>query len=80
MEMISGRAGVAMISAQIEVKAKIVNENNPGSLDISSLQTHQIGASKVLFIIHLENPVSFMSGKQMRGILDGAFTTNWRQT
>ena len=76
-DLVAGKADVAMISAPLQVEADLTNAKAPGSLDISGLQEHNVGASKISFLIHPSNSGLQLTAAQIKDILTGK-VTNWK--
>ncbi|HOG50179.1 MAG TPA: substrate-binding domain-containing protein [Lentisphaeria bacterium] len=76
MDLVAGKADMAMIAAPIEAEAKIINTKAPGTLDVSTLRVKQVGAAKVQLIVHPANPVK-LTAAQAKDIISGKIT-NWK--
>src|ERR1700736_2301723 len=49
VDLVAGKAQIAMISAPLEDEVNALNKKTPGSVDIARLKAHQIGESRVAF-------------------------------
>jgi phosphate transport system substrate-binding protein len=76
VDLVAGRAQIAMISAPLAEVARKVNEKTPGAVDIACLQAHQIGESRVAFAVHPTNRVRTLTNQQLADIFTGK-TGNW---
>ncbi len=74
LALAEGRAQIAAISAPLADVVKQLNTKKPGSVDGRSLQQHDIGSTKVAFVIHPSNPVKDLSFEQITDILAGRIT------
>ena len=77
-DLVSGRSNVAMISAPLDVTVAKINKKKPGSLDGKDLRAHQIGETRVAFVVHPGNPVKSLSLGQVSAILKGEIK-NWSE-
>ncbi len=75
-DLVSGRSTLAMISAPLDVTVAGINSKTPGRLDGVDLRGHQIGETRVSFVVHPANPVTSLTLEQVAGILTGQ-VTNW---
>jgi phosphate transport system substrate-binding protein len=76
-DLVAGKADVAIISAPIKVEEELTNRKSPGSLDVSGLQEHPIGAKSINFILNPKNPVKTLSEDQLKAIFTGKITS-WK--
>ena len=74
LALAQGRAEVAAISAPLADVVQRLNTKKPGSVDGRSLQQHDIGSTKVAFVIHPSNPVKDLTFEQIADILAGRIT------
>ncbi len=77
-DLVAGRADVAMIAAGLETEAKIINEANPGSLNVEALRVFPVGTSTLRFIVNPANPVKTLTEDQLRDVLSGKIA-NWKE-
>ena len=74
LALAEGRSEIAAVSAPlIDVVAR-VNAQEPGSIDGRKLVQHDIGSTRVAFVVHPSNPVKDLSFEQMTDILAGRIT------
>lgn len=73
-----GRADIAAVSAPLVDVVTKVNTQSPGSVDGRRLLQHDIGSTRVAFIVHPSNPVKDLSFEQVTDILAGRITF-WNQ-
>lgn len=76
-DLAEGKADVGMISSPLEGTVAKVNMKTPGAVDATGWKTHQIGSTKVAFVVHPSNPVGELTLEQVRKILSGT-TTDWK--
>ncbi len=74
LALAEGRAQIAAISAPLADVVQRLNTKKPGSVDGRSLQQHDIGSTKVAFVIHPSNPVKELTFEQITDILAGRIT------
>ncbi|MDJ0946590.1 MAG: substrate-binding domain-containing protein [Kiloniellales bacterium] len=74
LALMQGRAQIAAISAPLADVVQRLNSKRPGSVDGRSLQQHDIGSTKVAFVVHPSNPVKDLSFEQIADILAGRIT------
>jgi phosphate transport system substrate-binding protein len=77
MDLVAGKAQIAMISAPLEDEAKKLNRKTPGAVDVARLKTHQIGESRVAFVVHPGNTVKSLTNAQLADIFAGKIK-NWK--
>lgn len=75
-DLLSGKADMAMISAPIEAEAAIANAKAPGSLDITGLKVHPVGAATINIVVHPSNTAA-LTQDNIRGIFTGEIT-DWK--
>ena len=73
-DLAAGKADMAMISASLEAEVTASNAKTPGSLDPAKLVGHQIGETRVAFVVHPSNPITALTLAQVTGILSGKIT------
>jgi phosphate transport system substrate-binding protein len=78
VDLVEGKAQIAMISAPLEDEVKKLNEKTPGSVDIGRLKAHQIGESRVAFAVHSSNTVKSLTNAQLADIFAGKIK-NWNE-
>ena len=78
LDLVQGRAVVAMISAPLEDLAKKINLKQPGAVDLTNLKTIPLGTSKFVLIVNTNNPVRRLTDQQAIGILTGKITS-WKE-
>ena len=71
-DLVAGRADVAMLSSPL---ADVAKKNN---VDAAGLKEFKIGESKVLFIVHPENPVKSLTIAQLKDVFAGK-VANWKE-
>jgi phosphate transport system substrate-binding protein len=76
-DLMAGKAQVAMISAPLELEVAKINAKQPGAIDLSRLRAHVVGAARVAFAVHPDNPVRRLSPDQLTDVLVGKIE-NWR--
>ncbi len=76
-DLAAGKAAMAMISAPLDLEAKLTNAKAPGSLDITGMVAHEIGSSEIFFVVNPRNPAKALTEDQVRGILTGKIA-NWK--
>jgi phosphate transport system substrate-binding protein len=77
-DLVAGKADMAMISAPLESEVAATNAKTPGSLDPTKLVAHQIGQTRVAFVVNPSNPVKSLTIAQIAGILSGK-TVKWSE-
>jgi len=77
VDLMAGRAQIAMISAPLEEEARKINAKEPGAIDPSRLKTHLVGETRVAFAVHPTNKVRVLSNAQVADILSGKIK-NWK--
>jgi phosphate transport system substrate-binding protein len=77
-DLMAGKAQVAMISAPLELEIAKINAKQPGAIDLDRLRAHVVGAARVAFAVHPDNPVRRLSPDQLTDVLIGK-TQNWRE-
>lgn len=78
VDLIEGKAQIAMISAPLEDEVKKLNEKTPGSVDGARLKAHQIGESRVAFAVHPSNTVKSLTNAQLADVFTGKIK-NWKE-
>lgn len=78
VDLIGGKAQIAMISAPLDEEVKKLNEKQPGSVDAAKLKTHQIGEARVAFAVHPSNAVKSLTDAQLADVLAGK-VTSWKE-
>ena len=73
-----GRAEIAAVSAPLVDVVTKLNTQSPGSIDGRRLLQHDIGSTRVAFVVHPSNPVKDLSFAQVTDILAGRITF-WNQ-
>src|SRR5437879_5054286 len=76
VDLIAGRAQIAMISAPLAEVARKVNEKTPSTIDTTRLKAYQIGESRVAFAVHPTNRVRTLTNQQLADIFSGKLR-NW---
>jgi phosphate transport system substrate-binding protein len=71
VDLIEGKAQIAMISAPLEEEVRKLNEKTPGSVDLARLKAHQIGESRVAFAVHPSNAVRSLTNAQLADVFAG---------
>ncbi|MEQ9152862.1 MAG: substrate-binding domain-containing protein [Parvibaculum sp.] len=76
-DLADGKADVGMVSSPLaDVVAKL-NKKTPGAVDATGWKAHQIGTTKVAFVVNPGNPVGELTLEQVGQILSGAIT-DWK--
>lgn len=78
VDLVGGKAGMAMISAPIADEASKINEKTPGAIDLAKLHTYEIGAAQIAFVVHPSNGVKSLTLAQIADILSGR-TKKWSE-
>jgi phosphate transport system substrate-binding protein len=78
VDLVAGKAQIAMISAPLEDEVGALNKMTPGSIDISRLEAHQIGESRVAFAVHPSNSVRSLTNNQLADVFAGKIK-NWKE-
>jgi phosphate transport system substrate-binding protein len=78
VDLIDGKAQIAMISAPLEDEVKKLNEKTPGAVDGTRLKAHQIGESRVAFAVHPSNAVKSLTNAQLTDVFVGKIK-NWKE-
>lgn len=76
--MSEGRSDIAAVSAPLVDVVTKVNTQSPGAVDARKLVQHDIGSTRVAFVVHPSNPVKDLSFEQVTDILAGRITF-WNQ-
>src|SRR5207244_12985207 len=63
VDLVAGRAQIAMISAPLAEVVRKVNEKTPGTVDAAELKAYHIGESCVAFAVH---PTKHRQGTDQR--------------
>ena len=77
-DLITGKAHVAMISAPLALEVGKLNANQRSAIGLARLNAHVVGAARVAFAVHPDNPVRRLSPDQLTDVLAGK-TENWRE-
>lgn len=77
MDLASGKADVAMISAPLVEEADALNKKTPGSLDTKGFAEFPIGLFATRIIVNAKNPVKTLSEPQIRDIFAGKISS-WK--
>ncbi|MEO0632877.1 MAG: substrate-binding domain-containing protein, partial [Pseudomonadota bacterium] len=77
-DLANGRSQMAMISAPLDVTIAKIETKAPGSLAGMDLQGHQIGETRVSFVVHPSNSVTSMTLDDVAAVLSGQIT-NWSE-
>jgi phosphate transport system substrate-binding protein len=78
LDLVEGRADVAMLSASLEDVAGKMNAKKPGTVDIGALKTIGLGTAQILLVVHRDNPVKKLSNQQAVDLLSGKIK-NWKE-
>jgi phosphate transport system substrate-binding protein len=78
VDLVGGKADMAMISAGMEDEVAKINEKTPGAIDPSALRAHQIGEARVAFAVNPANSVKSLTLAQVTDVLNGN-TKNWSE-
>jgi phosphate transport system substrate-binding protein len=78
VDLVAGRAQIAMISAPLADVVRKVNEKTPGAINTAYFTTHQIGESSVTFAVHPSNMVRALTNSQLADIFTGK-VRNWKE-
>jgi phosphate transport system substrate-binding protein len=77
LDVVEGRADVAMLSAPLEDVAAKINAKKPGAVDPAKLTEIKLGSSRIALVVHPGNPVKKLSNAQAVDLLSGKIT-NWK--
>jgi phosphate transport system substrate-binding protein len=77
LDLVAGRADVAMLSAPLADVAAKVNAKKPGAVDVAALQEIKLGAARILLVVHPGNPVKKLTNAQAVDLLSGKIA-NWK--
>ena len=79
IDLIEGRADVAMITPSVASVAEAANKERPGLIpDLSVIKAEEIGVETVCFIVNKANTTSRLTLAQVKGVLTGKIT-NWKE-
>lgn len=78
VDLVEGKAQIAMISAPLEDEVKKLNDKTPGLVDGARLKAHQIGESRVAFAVHPSNAVKLLTNAQLTDVFAGKIK-NWKE-
>lgn len=78
LDLIDGKANMAMISAPLETAINKINKKEPGRVDAKTLMGHEVASTQVAFITHASNPVKELTLAQVKDILLGKIK-NWSE-
>jgi phosphate transport system substrate-binding protein len=78
LDLVEGRADVAMLSAALEDVAGKINAKKPGAVDVSKLSAIKLGVSRILLVAHRDNPVKKLTNQQAVDLLAGKIK-NWKE-
>jgi phosphate transport system substrate-binding protein len=78
LDLVEGRADVAMLSAPIEDIAEKINAKKPGTVDTAKLKEIKLGTSRIALVVHPGNPVKKLSNAQAVDLLSGKIK-NWKE-
>jgi phosphate transport system substrate-binding protein len=71
VDLVGGKANMAMISAPLAEEAAKLNEKTPGAIDAGKLHVDLIGEAQVVFVVHPSNSVKSLTLAQISDILSG---------
>jgi ABC-type phosphate transport system substrate-binding protein len=77
IDLVNGRAEVAMVSAPVSDIRQSLELETPGALGDTRFTEYRVGTTTASFIIHPSNPVRSISEDRMRDVLTGKIT-NWK--
>jgi phosphate transport system substrate-binding protein len=77
LDVVEGRADVALLLAPLEDIARKINTRKPGTVNVAELKTVSLGYSKVVLIVNPRNPVRRLTDQQATGLLTGQIN-NWK--
>lgn len=78
LDLVEGRADVAVIATSLEELSKKLNLKNPGTVDIAKLKSIPLGFTQFVLIVNTNNPVRRLTDAQAAGLLSGKIT-NWKE-
>ncbi len=64
LDLVEGRADVAMLSASLEDVAGKINAKKPGAVDVSKLKSINLGTARILLVVHRGNSVKKLTNQQ----------------
>ena len=77
LDLVEGRADVAMLSAPLADVAAKINAKKPRAVDPTKLKEIKLGAAKILLVVHRGNPVKKLTNQQAVDLLSGK-CKNWK--
>lgn len=77
LDLVEGRADVAMLSAPIEDLAAKINAKKAGAVDTARLKEIKLGVSRIALVVHPSNPVKKLTNAQAADLLSGK-VKNWK--
>lgn len=78
LDLVAGRADIAMLAEPFESIAASVNRKQPGTVDTALFVGAHVGTAQVQFIVHPTNPVGTISKDRLAGLFSGTIK-NWSQ-
>lgn len=78
IDLIEGKAEVAMISVPLEELAAKLNRKNAGSVDTTKLKTIALGYSQLILVVNTNNMIRKLSDAQACGLISGKIAS-WKE-
>ncbi|MDD3181323.1 MAG: substrate-binding domain-containing protein [Alphaproteobacteria bacterium] len=78
VDLVQGKADVAMIASSLADVASKVNAKTPGTVDVAALKAFEVGKTRIAFAVHPSNPVKALTQTQISDILKGKIV-NWKE-
>jgi phosphate transport system substrate-binding protein len=78
LDLVGGRADVAMLSAPLEDVAAKINAKKAGTVDAAKLKEIKLGVSRIALVVHPSNPVKKVTNAQAVDLLGGK-VKNWKE-
>ncbi len=74
----AGQADIALMAGSLRGVAAAMNQDKPGSVDLTGLREFFVSQTKIVFITHPEAGVKALSETQLMAVLIGTIT-NWSE-
>lgn len=66
-----GTADIAMISSCLPKIVRHLNKRNNTDINTDDYEVHRLSKTKILFIVHPDNPIKSLSREQIKGLFTG---------
>jgi phosphate transport system substrate-binding protein len=77
-DLVQGKADIAMLAEPFETIATVLNQKQPGFVNLADFAGRHVADAHVQIIVHPSNSVKSLTNDQLRGLLSGKIT-NWSE-